>query len=366
MTTSASQPLEVLQLVVGTSGGDPFPAASFRQKTDVLEIKGPYNPTGITDSHPTTDDGWCATRKRLASFRAPRQIATNLAHRAYGRPIGESDLADLMRFYNEGRLDKQPFDKGVEEIVAGVLASPDFLYRSIRGSKSAVKTGEFPMTDLELARRLSFFLWNTPPDAELLKLAEANGLSKPGVVDAQVKRMLADPKASSLVSGFAMKWLNLNTLDSVQPDAKIFQGFTTTLRGDFTTEAEMFLSSILLENKSVLDLLTSDQTFMNNRLARHYGITNGPTTSAFKPVTLTDPNRFGLLGKSAVLMRTSYGGPHLSPMVLRGAWVLDKLDRHTADASAAHRGSESGPRSRVMLPRRCALAPGTAPRQRDL
>lgn len=135
--------------------------------------------------------------------------------------------------------------------------------------------------------------------------------------------MLADPKASSLVTGFAMKWLNLNTLDSVQPDAKIFRGFNTTLRNDFLKESELFLSSILLEDRSVLDLLTSDQTFMNNRLALHYGIQNGPSTSAFKEVTLTDPNRFGLLGKAAVLMRTSYGD-RTSP-VLRGAWVLDKL-----------------------------------------
>jgi len=138
-----------------------------------------------------------------------------------------------------------------------------------------------------------------------------------------VKRMMADPKASSLISGFAMKWLNLNSLDMVQPDPKIFAGFDPTLRKDFMKEAELFLGSILLEKRSVVDLLTSDQTFMNNRLARHYGITNGPNTSAFKPVTLTDPNRFGLLGKAAVLMRTSYGD-RTSP-VLRGAWVLDKL-----------------------------------------
>jgi hypothetical protein len=186
-----------------------------------------------------------------------------------------------------------------------------------------VKTSEFPLADLELARRLSYFIWNTPPDAELLKLAESNGLTKPGAVDAQVKRMLADPKASSLVSGFAMKWLDLNGLDSVQPDPQIFNGFNATLRRDFMKEAELFLGSILLENKSVVDLLTSDQTFMNNRLARHYGINIGPSTSAFKPVTLTDPNRFGLLGKAAVLMRTSYAD-RTSP-VLRGAWVLDKL-----------------------------------------
>jgi len=309
----------------GGFGGGPggaVPMAGFRRGIDILEVKGPYNPTGITDSK-TRPMIFVCDAKKIGELPCARQIAQNLAHRAYGRPVTEADMAYLMRFYNEGRLDNQPFDKGVEEIVAGVLTSPDFLYRSIRGPKTAApKTTEFALTDLELAKRLSFFLWNTPPDAELLKLAETNGLTKPGVVNAQVKRMLADPKASSLVSGFAMKWLNLNTLDSVVPDAKIFQGFNATLRGDFQKEAEMFLSSILLENKSVLDLLTSDQTFMNNRLARHYGIL-GPSTSAFKPVTLTDPNRFGLLGKAAVLMRTSYGD-RTSP-VLRGAWVLDKI-----------------------------------------
>lgn len=320
---------------VGAAGGPgfgglgPVPMAGFRRGIDILEIKGPYNPTGITDSK-TRPMIFVCDPKKIGEPACARQIAQNLAHRAYARPVTEADIAILMRFYNEGRLENQPFDKGVEEIVAGVLTSPDFLYRAIlgpktgRGPKTAVpKTAEFTLTDLELAKRLSFFLWNTPPDAELLKLAETNGLSKPGVVDAQVKRMLADPKASSLVSGFAMKWLNLNTLDSVVPDAKIFQGFNATLRKDFQQEAELFLSSILLENKSVLDLLTSDQTFLNNRLARHYGIQNGPNTSAFKPVTLTDPNRFGLLGKAAVLMRTSYGD-RTSP-VLRGAWVLEKL-----------------------------------------
>ncbi len=142
-------------------------------------------------------------------------------------------------------------------------------------------------------------------------------------MDAQVKRMMADPKASSLVSSFAMKWLNLNSLDLVQPDSKIFTGFNAQLRKDFTTEIEQFLASVLLQDRSVVELLTSDQTFLNNRLARHYGIQNGPATSQFREFTLTDKNRFGLMGKAAVLMRTSYGD-RTSP-VLRGAWVLDKL-----------------------------------------
>jgi mono/diheme cytochrome c family protein len=305
--------------VAGGRGAAPM--STFRRGIDVLEIKGPYKPTGISYST-TRPLIFICDPKATGETPCARQIAENLAHRAYRRPVTADDISHLMRFYDEGRLDNGTFDQGITEVVAAVLASPDFLFRSIQTPKGVSKNTEFPLSDLELASRLSFFLWNTGPDAELLKLAEAHQLTKPGALDAQVKRMMADPKAESLVTGFAMKWLNLNSLDLVQPDPKIFNGFNATLRKDFMTEAEMFLSSILLENKSVVDLLTSDHTFVNNRLARHYGI-EGPRTSAFKEVTLTDPNRFGLLGKAAVLMRTSYGD-RTSP-VLRGAWVLDKI-----------------------------------------
>jgi mono/diheme cytochrome c family protein len=306
----------------GFGGGGGAPMARLADPKNVtLEIKGPYNPTGI--SHSTTRPLiFVCDPAKIGEAPCAKQIAENLAHRAYRRPVTPEDITHLMRFYDEGRLDESTFDQGITEIVAAVLASPDFLFRSIQTPKGVSKNSEFPLTDLELASRLSFFIWNTGPDAELLKLAETRQLSKPGVLDAQVKRMMADPKAQSLVTSFAMKWLNLNSLDLVQPDPKIFNGFNATLRKDFMTEAEKFLGRILLENHSVVDLLTSDQTFVNNRLARHYGI-EGPNTSAFKEVTLTDPNRFGLLGKAAVLMRTSYGD-RTSP-VLRGAWVLDKI-----------------------------------------
>ncbi len=306
----------------GPGGGGGASMARLPNAQNVfLEVKGPYNPTGISYSTSRPLIFICDPAK-TGETPCAKQIAENLAHRAYRRPVTESDVSRLMRFYDEGRLDNGTFDQGITEVVAAVLASPDFLFRSIPAPKGVSKNGEFSLTDLELASRLSFFIWNTGPDAELLKLAEAKQLSKPGVLDAQVKRMMADPKAASLVTGFAMKWLNLNSLDLVQPDAKIFNTFTPTLRKDFMTEAEKFLSSILLENKSVVDLLTSDHTFLNNTLARYYGI-EGPNTSAFKEVTLTDPNRFGLLGKAAILMRTSYGD-RTSP-VLRGAWVLDKI-----------------------------------------
>jgi len=303
-------------------GGGSAPMARLADPKNVtLEIKGPYNPTGISNSV-TRPRIFICDPKVAGESACARQIAQNLAHRAYRRPVTADDVSRLMRFYDEGRLDHGTFDQGVTEIVAAVLASPDFLFRSIETPKGVSKTSEFPLDNLELASRLSFFLWNTGPDAELLKLAETKQLTKPGVVDAQVKRMMADPKAESLVTSFAMKWLNLNSLDLVQPDAKIFAGFNATMRKDYVTETEKFLESILLQNKSVSELLTSDQTFVNNRLARDYGI-EGPPTSAFKQVTLTDPNRFGLLGKAAVLMRTSYAD-RTSP-VLRGAWVLDKI-----------------------------------------
>ncbi len=216
----------------GGGGGVPMP--NLQPKNPTLEVKGPYNPTGISNSISRPLIFICDPRK-IGEEACAKQIAENLAHRAYRRPITADDTARLMKFYSEGRLENGSFDKGITEIVAAVLASPDFLFRSIPAPKGVTK--EFPLNDLQLATRLSFFIWNTGPDAELLKLAETNQLSKPGVVDAQVKRMMADPKAESLVTSFAMKWLNLTSLDLVQPDAMIFNNFNPTLRSDFLMEA---------------------------------------------------------------------------------------------------------------------------------
>jgi len=288
---------------------------------DGIEISGPYNPTGISRT-PSRDLIFVCDPKKTGDPVCAKQIAENLARRAYRRPVTADDLARLMPFYEAGRENNGSFDQGIEQVVAAVLASPDFLYRSVRGPQGASPDTGFALTDLELASRLSFFLWNTGPDNELLKLAALGGLSKPGALEIQVKRMMADPRASSLVTSFAVKWLNLDGLDSVKPDPAIFPGFNEQLRHDFLYEAEAFISSIFLENRSVVDLLTSDRTFLNDRLARHYGI-SGVVGSQFREVTLTDKARFGILGKAAVLMRTSYGD-RTSP-VLRGAWVLDKL-----------------------------------------
>ena len=288
---------------------------------DGIEIVGPYNPTGVSKTASRALIFVCDPKK-TGTDACARQITENLVRHAFRRPVTADDLGRLMPFYEAARNEGQSFDQGIEEVVAAILASPDFLYRAIRGPKGVSPNSEFTLTDLELASRLSFFLWNTGPDDELLKLAAAGGLTKPGVVDKQVRRMLADPKASSLVTSFAMKWLTLDTLDSVHPDEALFPAFNEQLRHDFAKEAEDFVASIFLQDRSVVDLLTSNQTFLNERLARLYGV-SGVVGNQFREVTLTENERAGLLGKGAIEMRTSYGD-RTSP-VLRGAFVLDKL-----------------------------------------
>ena len=300
---------------------------------DGVEILGPYNPTGISRTPSRALIFVCDPAERkpaqsVSESACARKITENLARRAFRRPVTSEDVNRLMPFYEIGRENGGGFDFGIEQVVTAVLGSPEFLYRSIRGATargSGSTDTETTLTDLELASRLSFFLWNTGPDDELLTLAAAGGLTKPGAPSAlnkQVTRMMADPKASSLVTSFAMKWLNIADLDAVKPDPVVFPDFNDQLRRDFSTEAQNFLSSILLEDRSVVDLLTADYTFLNERLARHYGI-SGVVGPQFRKVTLSQKERWGVLGKAAVLLRTSYGD-RTSP-VLRGAWVLDKL-----------------------------------------
>ena len=223
--------------------------------------------------------------------------------------------------------ERSGFDSGIQQVVAAVLVSPEFLFRAIQTPetgrlKAAPTANDFPLSDLELASRLSFFLWSQGPDEPLLKVAAAGKLRDPKVLQAEALRMLSDRRASSLVRNFALKWLDLDDLDAVVPDPNLFPAFNNQLRQDLATEIESFVASVLLGDRNVGDLLTADHTFLNERLARHYGITSvlGPQ---FRRVTLEDPRRRGLLGKGAMLLRTSYGD-RTSP-VLRGAWVMDKL-----------------------------------------
>jgi mono/diheme cytochrome c family protein len=297
----------------GGAGGGGTSASS-------VEVTGPYGATGFSAGSTRDRIFVCDAKTEAEEKPCAEKIARNLATKAYRRPATDADVQRLMGFYATGRKDIGNFVGGVQEIVMAVISSPDFLYRSIQ-PKADQKRPQ-PLTALELASRLSFFLWSDVPDEELLQVAVSGKLADAAVYEKQVRRMLADKRASALITGFAMRWLNVDDLDAVKPDAELYRSFNATLRNEFSTEMELFLSEVLLENRSVLELLSADYTYVNGNLARHYGLRDVQGTS-FRRVQLTDANRFGVLGKAAVLLRTSY--PDRTSPVLRGAWVLEKL-----------------------------------------
>jgi len=288
------------------------------QAAHALQIRGPLSVTGIGDS---------ASRKKIFICRPSEgpekpcatQIVTSLAERAFRRPVTDADLAPLMAFYDAGYRDGG-FEGGVRDALSAVLASPYFLYRAESGEGA----GAVELNDLELASRLSFFLWSSLPDDELLRLAEDSRLGSPRVLAAQVKRMLADDRAKSLSNDFAFQWLGLAKLDTIVPDRAQFPQASGLLdpRGMLKEELRLFVDSVLRSDQSVMKLLTADYTFLNERLAMHYGIEN-VKGARFRKVMLPDESREGLLGKGAIQMLTAY--PNRTSPVLRGAWVLERL-----------------------------------------
>jgi hypothetical protein len=310
------------ELIGGGAGDFSFGgAARVPGITAGINMVGPFNSTGLTKTASRRKLFVCEPEVAERERECATQITANLARRAFRRPVSQADLDRLMPFFDEGRKGPGGFDEGVELMTAAVLSSPDFLYRAIAPTTDSSATSQ-ELTTLELASRLSFFIWSQGPDDELLNLAESGELAQPSVLEAQVARMLADPRAEVLVSSFAEGWLALDDLEAVVPDMILFPEFSDGLRQDFAREIRLFLGSVLLEDRNVKELLTADYTFVNERLARHYGI-DGVVGPQFRRVTLADPVRHGLLGKGALLLRTSYGN-RTSP-VLRGAWVLDKL-----------------------------------------
>lgn len=286
-----------------------------------FEILGPYNPTGI-GATPSRERIFVC-RPTTADTEAPcaEKILATLARKAFRRPVGAADLEAPMRFYRAGRAGGD-FDAGIQQGVMAILASPKFLYRVEPVPQDAKPGTVYRIGDLELASRLAFFLWSQGPDDELLDLATTGKLRDPGMLDKQVQRMLADSKSNSLVSSFASQWLNVDKIDAVDPDPSLFPEFDPSLRSAFRRETELFVDSLLREDRSVIDLLTADHTFVNERLALHYDIPNirGPR---FRRVTLPDSRRWGLLGKGSFLMGSSYA--NRTAPVLRGAWILENI-----------------------------------------
>lgn len=288
-----------------------------------IEVTGPFHPTGISETPSRQRIFICHPASTADETPCARKILASLATKAFRRPVTTQDMNLLMGFYQQGRKAKD-FDEGIRRGLTAILASPYFLYR-VEHAPALLQVKNGPvvrrLSDLELASRLSFFLWSSEPDDQLLKLAEANKLHEPDVLHAQVRRMLADPRAQTLASNFAFQWLGIPRLAEIKPDPKIFP-YAGDPRDDYRTELKMFVNSIFQGNRDVMDLLTANYTFVNQRLALLYGI-NNVRGDRFRKVVLTNSARFGLLGKGAILMATSY--PTRTAPVLRGEWILDNI-----------------------------------------
>ncbi len=305
---------------------------------DFISISGPYKSTGpgttpsrqrVFTCRPVSKNG-AATKDGAAADPLPcaRKILSTLARRAYRRPVSDTEMERLLTYFERGRdkkpgtIDGRAFDAGIGTAVAFILVSPQFLFRAETDPAQVAAGGAYRISDLELASRLSFFLWSSIPDDELLGLASRGRLKDAAVLEQQVRRMLADKRSDALVQNFFGQWLYLRNLKGAAPDQQVFPDFDDNLRQAFLRETELFATNILRENRSVVELLTANFTFVNERLAKHYGIPN-VYGDQFRKVAIADPARRGLLGQGSVLTVSSYAN-RTSP-VLRGKWVMTNI-----------------------------------------
>ena len=289
---------------------------------DRITIEGPLNASGPGETPSRKKVFVCRPANGTDEVPCAKKIISTLARRAYRRPVTDNDLETLIGFYQLGRNGGGNFDMGIEAAIQRLLASPEFIFRFEPDPANVTPDKPYRISDTELASRLSFFLWSTIPDDQLLNVAAQNKLHDPVLLEQQVRRMLADPRAEALVTNFADQWLYLRNLKNIQPDFQTFPDYDDNLRQAMKRETELFFGSIISENRSVIDLLDADYTFVNERLARHYGIPNVYGTD-FRRVTITDPNRRGLLGQGSILTVTSLAN-RTSP-VLRGKWILTNI-----------------------------------------
>jgi cytochrome c551/c552 len=285
-----------------------------------LSIVGPYRITGVSETPSRQKVFSCRPTNAGEELSCARGIVRRLAGEAFRGPVGETDLAALMDLYAAGR-DERGFEAGIGAAIEAILVSPQFLFRLEPVRPAGPGAAGYRLGDRELASRLSFFLWGAAPDAELLTLAAAGRLSRPAELEKQVTRMIADPRSSALATRFAAQWLRLNDVDEMLPDALLYPYFDHSLGQAFKRETELLFDSIVREDRPVLDLLTADYTFVNERIARHYGIPN-VTGPQFQRVSVPDYRR-GILGHGSILVLTSVAD-RTSP-VMRGKWVMEVL-----------------------------------------
>ena len=299
----------------GRGGGGGIPAGA-------VQVTGPYSASSSTiETENRRRIFVCRPASEADEIPCATKILSNIARLAFRRPVTDRDMAAPISFFKDGRSTGN-FETGIQTGLMAILASPKFLYRAEPAPANAAPGAIYKISELELASRLSFFIWSQGPDQQLLDLAMQKKLGDPAILEQQVKRMLADPRSKSLVTNFAFQWLKIRDLDKIDPDAVLFPEFDQNLRQALRREMELFVESIIHDNRNVMELLTADYTFVNERLAAHYGIPDVRGT-VFRRVTLTDANRFGLLGKGAVLTVTSY--PNRTAPVIRGAWILENI-----------------------------------------
>jgi Protein of unknown function (DUF1592)/Protein of unknown function (DUF1588)/Protein of unknown function (DUF1585)/Protein of unknown function (DUF1595)/Protein of unknown function (DUF1587) len=286
-----------------------------------FSVTGPYAVTGVSDTASRRRVFVCRPLSADEEIPCARRIVSQLAGQAYRRPASNEDIESLMQFYGDAREGKD-FEAGIRAALQALLASPHFLFR-LEEIPPGVKPGQnYRITDPDLASRLSYFIWGTPPDAELVKVAASGTLRVPAVLEKQVRRMLTDPRAEAMSSRFASQWLRLQDVEKIHPDALLYPSFDNELAESYQRETELFFDSIVREDRNILDLFTADYTFVNERIAKVYRIPN-ITGEVFRRVTLKNENRRGILGHGSILMMTSVAD-RTSP-VQRGKWIMEAL-----------------------------------------
>ena len=321
-------PSQVREQFISGSAGPQRPMG-----IDSIIISGPFKTAASTDTASQRRIFTCRPASEADELPCAKKILGGLAHVAWRRPVTDSEMDELLAAWKEGRADadedanhdanrEDGFEVGIAMGLRRMLMDPAFLFRVERDPAAIAPNTAYRVTDLELASRLSFFLWSSIPDEPLLAAAEHKQLRTPSVLQAQVRRMLADPRAKSLVTNFASEWLSLRVIEGVKPDPIVFPEFDDRLRLAFERETELLLENVLLGDRSVLELLNANYTFLNERLARHYGIPN-VYGDQFRRVTVNDGIRGGLLGQGSILTATSY--PNRTSPVVRGKWILETL-----------------------------------------
>jgi hypothetical protein len=322
LAKTAAESNEILHNFVPVTGmGQHVDGNSTGPRIQNVEIRGPLQVAGVSETPSRKKIFICRPATEAEEQPCAEKILTNIARKAFRRPVNSHDLAGPMAFYQQGRA-QGDFETGIQKGILAILASPKFLYRAHAVPENAAPGTTVRLSDRELASRLSFFLWSRPPDEELLSLADRGELQRPEVFEKQVRRMLADPRSRTLVTDFAFQWLNVHGLELVDTDKNLFPEYTPDLIPAFERELELFIASIFDADRSVVDLLTADHTFVNERLALHYGLKN-VRGGKFRRVQLDQTYRYGLLGKGAFLMTTSYA--NRTTPVLRGAYILEKF-----------------------------------------